>query len=321
MALNRCGNKGFSLVELMVVMAILGVVMIGVLGLITTQNKVYHSEESILDMQMNGRLAADYISRFVRIAGFGCAANISATNDVNGFGNVFNTLDGGGSAADSLTVVTALVPVGIVDDRDSDHKETFESVSAIPVKVLDSSYTLASFFNNSTKKYLFLAPGEEEGFLTISAPVDSDDATITIDKSIRVAEGVEVYPVKAYTFSLSSGALILNNNTGSGNQEVAEDIENLQFQYGWDINGDGRFDPLDSGDWVNDPSGNEAKIKAVRIFILSRSANLDREYTDRKTYRINETAGADAAIDVGPFNDHYHRFLLQTMVIVRNFSL
>ncbi len=324
---------GFTLVELMVVLAILGVVMVGVLGVITSQNKAYHSEESIIDLQMNGRLATSYISRYVRMGGFGCYGNIDPGNtatSVNGYGTVLTAVNGSSNAPDELTIVTAARKVGIVDDGDGTHDESFSSISTIPVlKLVDD---ITDLFDTNKKRYIFLAPCENTDFLSLNA-VSQANKNITLTKAIRVDEGAEIYVVKAYTFSLKQPAeygnpkppganLVINENTGANRQEIAENITNLQFQYGWDRDGDNRFDPMDSNEWGNDPgaTGNEADIKTVRIFVLSRSAHPDRNYTDRKTYKINDATASSAAVFVGPFNDGYHRFLLRTTIMIRNLN-
>jgi type IV pilus assembly protein PilW len=325
MALVNKRSKAFTLVELMVVLAILGVVTVGVLSLVTSQNKAYHSEEGILDLQMNTRISANYITRYLRMAGFGCYGNISSSNQVNGFNDSIDAANGTAAAApnllspDTLTVVTAVRRVGVVDDGDGVYDKTYPSTSNISIVLDDTSYNLSSYFDTNKKKYLYLAPSETNRFLTVNT-VNSGSKTLTIDQVMRVDEGAEVYPVKAFTFALdASGNLTVDNNTGSGAQTVAENIENIQFQYGWDRNNDGVFDPTDMNDWDNDASD---KVKAVRIYILGRSANQDRDYTDTKKYLINDpTASNNNAVEAGPFNDHFHRFLLRTVVLIRNLNL
>jgi type IV pilus assembly protein PilW len=325
MALVNRRSKAFTLVELMVVLAILGVVTVGVLSLVTSQNKAYHSEEGILDLQMNTRISANYITRYLRMAGFGCYGNISSSNQVNGFNDSIDAANGTAAAApnllspDTLTVVTAVRRVGVVDDGDGVYDKTYPSTSNISIVLDDTSYDLSNYFDTVNNKYLYLAPSATNRFLTVNT-VNSGSKTLTIDQVMRVDEGAEVYPVKAFTFALdASGNLTVDNNTGSGAQTVAENIENIQFQYGWDRNNDGVFDPTDMNDWDNDASD---KVKAVRIYILGRSANQDRDYTDTKKYLINDpTASNNNAVEAGPFNDHFHRFLLRTVVLIRNLNL
>ncbi len=66
-------SHGFTLVELMVVLVILGIISVGTITAITSQSKVYHSEEDLIDAQMNARIAADRISFLLRMAGVGCS--------------------------------------------------------------------------------------------------------------------------------------------------------------------------------------------------------------------------------------------------------
>ena len=110
--------KGFTLVELMVVLVILGTVSIGAITSITNQSKVYHSEEDILDMQMNARIAIQRICNTIRIAGYGCkdsfgpnliAGSLATKGDVaaNPLSNLFVINDNDSPTPDSLTLVAA----------------------------------------------------------------------------------------------------------------------------------------------------------------------------------------------------------------------
>lgn len=342
MAMNHLDRQGFNLVELMVVLAILGLILVGVFGVVTTQNQAYHREETIIELQMNGRVAINIITRYVRMGGFGCNGNIdpgSANTSVNGFGAVVNATNGSESdptnpAPDSLTVVTAARKIGVVDNNNGTADEEFEATASIPVILDDTSEKLNDYFNDSSKRYVYLSPCDNSDFLRIKDPVADDDTSFTISDKIRVDEGAEVYTVKAYSFSLKlpneysppkppGSNLVLDENTGDGRQEIAENIENLQFQYGWDRNGDNRFDPTDSNEWGNDPaaSSNEKDIKAVKIFLLARSAHPDKEYKhSTTTYTINEASGDGAAVTIGPFSDGYHRSLLRATVMIRNLN-
>ena len=337
--MRQINKTGFTLVELMVVLAILGVVMVGVMGLMTHQNKAYHSEESIIDLQMNARIAVNQISRYVRMAGFGCYGNIDSSHPVNSFSSVLNATDNGSGTPDTLTIVTAGRAVGIVDDKDSDHSEEFQSISNIPVVKLDSKDKIDELFNNNQKKYIYIAPCENSDFLTITGAVASGATTITLNSSIRVKEGAEIFTVKAYSISIKQPNqynapkppgpnLVIDENTGGNRQDFAENIENLQFQYGWDhdTTDTNPFDPTSSSDWDNDPSGHEDDVKAVRIYVLARSAYPDREYNPQKrnppkTFTINDATASATAVTVGPFSDQYHRFLLKTTVMIRNLNL
>lgn len=66
--LNR--NAGFTLIELMVAIAIFGIVIAGVIGAFWEQLKSHNTQQQILEMQQNARAAMYYITRELRMAGF-----------------------------------------------------------------------------------------------------------------------------------------------------------------------------------------------------------------------------------------------------------
>jgi type IV pilus assembly protein PilW len=63
-------RKGFSLVELLVAMAIAGVVMAAVFKIYTTQQDSYVLQEQVAEMQQNGRTAKYVMTREIRMAGY-----------------------------------------------------------------------------------------------------------------------------------------------------------------------------------------------------------------------------------------------------------
>ena len=314
-------QKGFTLVELMVVLAILGIVVVGVLGLITQQNKAYHSEEAIIDMQMNNRVAMDHLVHIIRMAGFGCQENIS--DSVNGFTSVI-TATNNNNAPDSLTVVSGLKKVGVVDNDNNPTNGSYPTTTTtiIPVK-MDGGLTFTDFFNDSNKQYFYISPAISKGFLTISSGgVDNANKKLTkTGANITIKEGDNIYTIKAYTLAVNNGNLTINENTGTGNQVYAENIEDLQFQYGWDANNDGR---ITATEWLNNPAGSESLIRAVKIYILARSGQPDRDFTDLHD-DDGTTAGkqyiiADHTITLNSSTEHYHRYPVEATVFIRNLN-
>ena len=308
----------------MVVMAILGIVVVGVLGLVTRQNKAYHSEQAIIDMQMNHRVAMDRIVYLIRMAGFGCQANIS--DGVNGFTTVINATNSN-SAPDSLTLVSGLRKVGVVDNDNDPTNGSFSktTTTVIPVK-MDGSLTFTDYFNDSNKRYFYISPAISKGFFTVtSGGVDDTNKKLTkTGGGITIGEGDIVYTVRPYTIRLytdSQGILCLGIDDGGGIDSYAENIEDLQFQYGWDADNNGR---ITAGEWVDDPSGNENLVRAVKVYLLARSGQPDRDFTDLHD-DDGATAGkqntiADHSITLNSSSEHFHHYLAEATVFIRNLN-
>jgi type IV pilus assembly protein PilW len=72
LAKRNKGNlrSGFSLVELLVAMAITGAVMAAVFKIYTTQQDSYVLQEQVAEMQQNGRTAKYVMTREIRMAGY-----------------------------------------------------------------------------------------------------------------------------------------------------------------------------------------------------------------------------------------------------------
>ena len=310
MALKNTKNqpKGFTLVELMVVLVILGVVSIGAITSITNQSKVYHSEEDILDMQMNARIAIQRICNTIRIAGYGCkdsfgpnliAGSLATKGDVaaNPLSNLFVINDNDSPTPDSLTLVAASRYAGTITAVPAANQITLNGLRAN----LDTNSVEAA------KSFIFVSPRESNIYQTITGITST---TLTLQNPLMATIGDEVYQVQAFTLRITNNNLRIDDNvdTSSTNLEVAENIVDLQFQYGIDNNDDGAID-----NWVDNPA-TIRQIKAVKIFILARTSKIDREYTDRKTYTL-------AGVTVGPFNDNFHRHLLESTIFIRNLNL
>ena len=71
---NAHGDSGFTLVELLIVLAISGVVLTAILQIFNTSNKSYSVQEDVAAMQQNMRVSKMFLAREVRMAGAGLAS-------------------------------------------------------------------------------------------------------------------------------------------------------------------------------------------------------------------------------------------------------
>ena len=63
-------NRGFTLVEMMISVAIFGIVMTGIYQTYDSQQKTYIKQEQVIDMQQNHRTAIYFLGQELRMAGY-----------------------------------------------------------------------------------------------------------------------------------------------------------------------------------------------------------------------------------------------------------
>jgi len=94
-AKRNIGNlrSGFSLVELLVAMAITGVVMAAVFKIYTTQQDSYVLQEQVAEMQQNGRTAKYVMAKEIRMAGYD-PTGLAGAGFISAGGNIIHfTMD------------------------------------------------------------------------------------------------------------------------------------------------------------------------------------------------------------------------------------
>ncbi len=286
-------NKGITLIELLVSIAIFLIFIALVYSTFIHQYKNYKKENSIISSQQEGKIIMNTIANIIRMAGYGYKNG----KDINGFSKtftVFNTNPTNGS--DNVTVISAIKKVATVIDNVSE--SNIVHVAQLKTNSLDTQH----------KRYIFFEDNDVNDFNAISSiSGESDNLTLALDnKVLYTFSGEPVYLVEAYTIGVKNDNLIINENTGGGAQPASNSIiENLQFQYGVDSNGDGNLDQ-----WTDSLSANDI-VKAVKIFLLLRSKRKELSYTDTNSYIL-------AGNSFVP-NNHYYHYLMQTTVYVRNY--
>ncbi len=121
----------------------------------------------------------------------------------------------------------------------------------------------------------------------------------------------------AYAFD-ADGDEALDNDLGRVYWAIPTDQGGTNFWFDLDTNKDGNLDGNDgTGGTINGydttiPS-NISDIRAVRIWLLGRTANPDSNYMNNETYVVGNK--------ILTFNDHYRRRLLTTIVKCRNLGL
>jgi len=105
----------------------------------------------------------------------------------------------------------------------------------------------------------------------------------------------------------------LSINNGMNNEEqLVEGIENMRILYGVDSNADGTADSYMPVENVTSLTwDNEKRIVALKVFLLVRSSEKDRSYTNDTTYQLGDKK-------IGPLNDNYRRKVVSTTIVLEN---
>src|SRR3989304_4180050 len=100
-------ERGFSLIEVLISMAITLIVMGAVFGLLTRGQRSFQREPEVADLQQSARAALDLVTRDILQAGTGLPPEFPAFSRINGG-------DGGGTATDVLEIIGTIQSAGDV---------------------------------------------------------------------------------------------------------------------------------------------------------------------------------------------------------------
>jgi len=290
-------QKGFTLVELMVVVAIFFFILAGVFTAYISQHRASVIQAQVTDTQQNARIAMDFLSKEIRMAGFGKPAGA-----VNGFSNTItpainndatngnNVLNG----TDQITVVTGY--------RQESTLQSAASADSTTVTLVAN----ADQFNTTTKSFVCIdGVGQIDNYQVTGIAGNVLSVSPALHRTYQT--DAPVLLVKAITYSVNDArALTRNENTGGGAQTLATNVEDLQFAY-----------QLADDTWSNAPASPE-DIRAVRINVLARTPFEDHSPGQAGT--IGQRLDIEDH-DVDNATDGFRRRLLTSVVGVRNLGL
>jgi len=256
-------------------MAIAGVVMAAVFKVYTTQQDSYLIQEQMAEMQQNGRTAKYIMTREIRMAGY------------DPFGTAGARFES--AARDSVRFTMDILP----ENADGTIGDGTISV-----------------------------PGDD---ITYSVFEDDSDGQIKLGRNDGVNNRAIVENIEAVGFGYAF------DNDEDGNIDTHPDYDYVIWAYdsdgggtldkNLDTNDDGLIDAADNQDGADlpvavAPTGEVTldKIRAVRIWILARTGNEDRKYSDTSTYVLANQSW-------GPADDGRRRQMVITMVKCRNMAL
>lgn len=309
-------SEGFTLVELVVAMAVLAIVSSQMFLVFTTQKDTYMTNERALDAQEDARLVVELIGADARLAGYMVPRRAGVSS-----------VDGGIAAADRLCVSDWTVISNAMLTNASGHFDLGQispsgsavtgttidlaspaqlNVDGDPVNTNDFSVNAGVIISNGTTSHcgMIQAVNAATGRITLTAATAIPAAAAATLSA--ASAGVRVAP--AVIYSIDPSGLGLRRN----NVMVSADVEDLQVEFGVDVNADSAITaPAEFP--IHVLAGfDAAQIRSVRISIVARAAQPDLKYTGG-TRRFPGTANRLT----GP-NDTFLRRRFVTSVLPRN---
>jgi prepilin-type N-terminal cleavage/methylation domain-containing protein len=223
---------GFTLIEIMFALVVSSILFVSIYNVYSSQNKTYTVQEQVSDMQQNGRVASDILSRHIRMAEFGQPT----WTTINGASGItfrgIKVTDGGTGNPDTIEIV------GCIDEP-----PVTLSSAANPgdTSIQLQSSTEAGRFNNADKCDIFIGERENAKITSISGinvNIDTDPfATGNQGLDNDYPIGTNVYMVKRVTYSISNTDLVRTESpTGTSSLsfpsgQIAINIEDFQVAY------------------------------------------------------------------------------------------
>ncbi len=318
MKMRTTREAGFTLIEVMAAVAIFSIAMTAVYATFTFQHQSFTTQSRVASMQENFRDALVPLNRDIRLAGYGIPAPVTIPN---------TAIPGG------VTSIRSLYPV--------DNTTGPDTLYIMYLYDMDSNQpptTITSPMPNPSAEFnVGQVTGFQVGdlcFISDGAAADMFQVTTVQSASLKIqhnpggsndynaAGGHTTFPPGGYdtgstiakarflryyidtTTDPAHPTLMVDRMGGATPQPVADDIEDMQFQYFLDTNFDGVPDT-----WSDNP-GDLTQIRQVRILLCARTRFPEKGWQEVRPALANRPAGTGA--------DGYRRRVLAITLDVRN---
>lgn len=336
-------NHGYTLTELIIAIAIGLVLVAAASATYISQNRAYVTNESVSEVNTQSKIAQDLIITDIRSAGFGVPSNLNL-NPVNGYTTIITPVDAN-NATDAVTIVGGfkligqLWPVGVAPGIPCPSNVALGSTQVQIIyagtdgpNMADNRYMTIDGIDFVQVQGCALSNGVCLGNnITIDRPLSQNFPLLDNNGDGLCETGRPVYLIEDAAFCVDANSVLRRirrnanpaNCTGIASSEddaIAENIEDLQFAYAIDANGDGQIDDIngsgtvDAGDYqdgglIADPT----TIRAVRVNVLAMADRPDASFAGLgNPPALIENRGHN------PLNDNFRRRWWQSLVKMRN---
>ena len=354
---NKKPRNGFTLVEFMVASVVILVVVMGGLALYMQSNRISVDQQNFAELQHDVRAGMFFISRDVRSAGVGLPLEFvgyfmeGVDNESQGEEVEPDRLTIMGNLEDPLNVTIenyqgSAANAAVVDYsfEQYPYPDSFYENKVVIVLPNPASGCMAGEMREIThvshsaggnnEKFNFShglskdydPPGGLSG--TCPSSNDYDGGTIAfVDVKEYWLDQTGNYPgltagENGYIGGGVGNVLYVTHN--GVHKPLAQNVENLQFQYNGDLDDDGLLDGFvdwQNGAWTGDPTI-ISRISQVRIMVLGRTAERYHSVSGTPPDNLHLYRRPSLANSPGSSEDDLHRrFLLVSTANVRNKTL
>ena len=280
-------QQGFSVIELMVAIALVGLVTSQLLLVFTSQHKSYLQQERVAETQQDLRLLTDLIIRDLRMAGFMVPRETAV-----------GSIDGGTANEDVLCMSD---PSVYVESEFDTAKDRFDaaSVSTTVVSSLGAITLSTSTMDIDGDSNDDFAAG---GGILISDGDDVHCGLITdvtgsvVSFTPDTGSGTNMSPISTWAvpaliYQLSGTTLRRNGVT------LSTQVEDIQVEWWVDANDNA---DVDAGEFpIHDLDGQDtSKVRLGRLSLTTRTSTPDPAFDSQRTTIANRTGGSP---------DNFHR--------------
>ncbi|MFK7886841.1 MAG: PilW family protein [Gammaproteobacteria bacterium] len=314
----RTAQRGFSLIELLVGLGIGVFLIAGTLSVYQESQSAILTSERMARMQESGRYAISVIEQDIRAVGLWGMLNsteyvagratpadpisIAVTSDcqANWAVNIDTPIEG--SEDSNAYGASCLNGVGYVTNSDvlvlryADHRDLTAGDLGVGGLYLRSDQTHAEIFSGTTLPTGFAADAQINEMRSTAYFVSSSSDADADVPSLRRA--------------------VIDNSGGAPTivtEEVISGIEDMQVQYGVDLNNDGSANSYLGADLVANPN----TIVSLRLWLRTRTAQPELGFSDDRTWLYSQTSFAPAGTSTTD-DDAYRRAVVSKTIELRN---
>jgi len=309
-------EAGFTLVEMMAAFVILFIAMTAAYATFEFQHASFTTQNRVAETQQNLRSAMEVLSRDIMLAGYGIPAAVNLPAGLLPSGdNTIRTVDPWNSTTTADQIVLLYTY-----DMDANLPPTTLSAN---MGAYNTTISVASTNGFANGDYIIVTNGTSADLFQITAAI-TDNTTLPHNTSgVNALASHAAFPGYTVGATVSKArfvryfidttdpahpTLMLDKMVaGVQPQPLADDIEDMQFQYGLDTNSDFVVDTTA----VNAPTAAQIpQIRQVRVWLSARTRMAERKWQEVRPAMGDRAAGAAA--------DGYKRRTIDVAIDLRN---